>query len=814
MRRGRPASFLTAALVASGEYDASSGVRDVSAEERADWWEAQRASIPPMFIVLLAFWPATAITIDALFGVDPDLALVLSLIGMLVALGAVALLCCDRALVACLVLGIGLGVTLGAVHVLSLDAASASLEQLMHTASYRVLHDAREGAYGTSVLVQIDGGAKGRLLLKDADMVLHGDYVQAAVDWDSPSPKNARDDWHDGVVARGSAHSYTVVDAGGLPSALRGFRAQAIEEVEHCAERFHAAWGIDVSNATLMVRAVVLGYTGGLYESSLYQSVKIDGLAHLVAVSGAHFALVCGIVARGIRRLPVSRTVGIVLQVLLIGCYLVLTGAPVSAIRAAVMAALGLFSFFGGRRPYALGGLSLCGIVMIALDPSAAFSTSFLLSVSATVGIIVFMPYFSEFVQMVLHLPEGVIAESLAMTMSASLISGPISAFLFGQVSLLAPIANILVTPLFPLICIGGMVAIIIALLFSSLGTDVLSLCLVVVEGACWLLEALSHMPGASRVFALDAWAMLVFAAAIPLAIWVFWRQPNWKLLAGAMAALLAFAVIGGMHIALRGDTITMLDIGQGDAILFQSEGRSLLIDTGTEDTALLEGLARCGASGLDAVLITHPDDDHCGSLNALRGIVPVGDVLVAADLLAEDNEHCRGLRESASKLVGMERIRGLSVGDVINVGRFAFTVIAPDGYTDGGGNADSVILVMAYDADDDGIADSTGLFCGDAESPQVDACIRKGLVGDIDIYKVGHHGSRAAVDEEMLEALKPEVSIVSVGAYNRYGHPVPQTVNAIEQSGSKVYRTDKEGAITCFMRKEGIYVTTERNDA
>jgi competence protein ComEC len=102
-------------------------------------------------------------------------------------------------------------------------------------------------------------------------------------------------------------------------------------------------------------------------------------------------------------------------------------------------------------------------------------------------------------------------------------------------------------------------------------------------------------------------------------------------------------------------------------------------------------------------------------------------------------------------------------------------------------------------------------LFCGDAEAPQVDSYIGKGRIGDIDLYKVGHHGSAAAVDETMLDALKPEVSLVSVGEGNRYGHPVPATVDALEDAGSTVFRTDEQGMITCFLRPEGMRMRTER---
>ena len=101
-----------------------------------------------------------------------------------------------------------------------------------------------------------------------------------------------------------------------------------------------------------------------------------------------------------------------------------------------------------------------------------------------------------------------------------------------------------------------------------------------------------------------------------------------------------------------------------------------------------------------------------------------------------------------------------------------------------------------------------TTLFCGDAESDQLKEIIDEGELGDIDIYKVGHHGSKAALTESVVEVIRPEISLVSVGEGNRYGHPAAQTLSLLDSVGSHVFRTDEMGDVSCEFSNDGIRVT------
>lgn len=264
--------------------------------------------------------------------------------------------------------------------------------------------------------------------------------------------------------------------------------------------------------------------------------------------------------------------------------------------------------------------------------------------------------------------------------------------------------------------------------------------------------------------------------------------------------------------LATSASEIRALDVGQGDALLVRSERSALLVDTGMDDTELLKGLAELGVRKLDAVLVTHPDADHCGSLEALRGAVEVGRVLVAQDGLTCTCENCTGLRRAAER-VSPGTLEGVSPGDVIEIGAFTARVVGPDEYQDEGGNDDSVCLVVEY-APREAKGENgawTALLCGDAEAEQLETYLEEGRISDIDLLKVPHHGAKAGLTEDVVSALSPDIAVVSVGADNSYGHPASEIVGMLEAAGTSVLRTDQQGAISVRFEADRLAVATDR---
>ena len=398
------------------------------------------------------------------------------------------------------------------------------------------------------------------------------------------------------------------------------------------------------------------------------------------------------------------------------------------------------------------------------------------------------------------------IAEPLALTLAAMVATTPFSAAFFSQLPLVSPVANLVVAPLFTLALTASLVC-----SAASLAAPVVApLALPFAKGTAFLLAQaitiFAEIPFACVPVSLSVSWGLALSIAGPLLLWILWPQLTGETIfamgSAACACAIALVVIVPFF---RPSEIVMLDVAQGDAFLVRSKGSAVLIDTGNHDTLLKEALAKQGIFHLDAVIISHADDDHCGSLQALDGVVAIDSVLVAQDAVTCDCESCEGLIKSASSVVGSDNVMPLVVGDTVTCGEFSLKVIWPHKFNDEGGNADSLCLLASLAT---GGGTWTALFCGDAESNQLKEMIDEGALGGIDIYKVGHHGSKAALTESVVNIIRPEVSLVSVGEGNRYGHPAAQTLSLLDNVGSHVFRTDEMGDVSCEFSNDGIRVT------
>lgn len=309
---------------------------------------------------------------------------------------------------------------------------------------------------------------------------------------------------------------------------------------------------------------------------------------------------------------------------------------------------------------------------------------------------------------------------------------------------------------------------------------------------------------------------MVALSAILVGGLWVWWPVVRARAVGGVVGALAALllAATASPALAAGPDEIVMLDVGQGDAFLLRSQGATLLIDTGNRDGLLKEAIARQGVHRIDRVAITHADDDHCGSLQALGDVTRVGGLLVADDLLSCPCENCTELVAEAEGEAYPGGIEGLSVGDAVGCGRFTLEVVWPDAFDDEGGNGDSLSFLCLWDGDGDGEADWTALFCGDAEAEELAAMAPALPPEGVDVLKVGHHGSRRSLDAEIVQRLNPSVALISVGERNRYGHPADTVCGALEGAGAAVFRSDEQGDVTVSLSMERLTVETQNGDA
>ena len=696
---------------------------------------------------------------------------------------------------------LAVGIALGLLQYALLDQARANAPSSYERYSFTLSEDAKESSYGSQMSATIDdgpfAGRKVLLFTKDRVELFAGDHLQAEARLSVPKDEYLAYYDQRGIAFSADVSSYEADENTSLLSVVYQLRKRLLNII-----------GSGSDEQTLL-RAVLLGERSGLFDASFYHSIKVAGLAHLVAVSGAHLVIVTGFVTLLLKWLRVSARVSVAVQTLFLLIYLILVGFPISCIRAAIMSGITLIALLAKRRSSSLTALGITVLILVALDPSVVYQLSFQLSVTATFGIVLFMPLLNEwFAALVPKMPES-IRESISMTLAALLFSLPISIAQFSMFPLLSPLANIIATPYLSLLLMLGFAA----LLLSSVLPILLTVLQCATKGLILFFAFIESIPCASMPFSTTLGFALPLALGFAVLIWLWWptpRQHRRQVLVALATSALALVVLAvGFRIAPSGDKIIMLDVGQGDSFAFVSGGKTLLVDTGNKPEMLYESLARNHIDKIDAALITHPDDDHCGSLRSLSGVVDVRQVLVAEGLDEVDDEKVREFLAQASEVVGTNQVIEVKRGDRIAFGIFTLDIVAPQQVENGGGNEDSICFYANIDRDQDGHTDWKGFFCGDAEAEVLEELDQDHLLEEVDLYKVGHHGSRKALTPELANILKPRVSLIGVGK-NSYGHPTDETLANLEAVGSQSYRSDQDGDVVCTFSSDSITVNTQ----
>ena len=285
-----------------------------------------------------------------------------------------------------------------------------------------------------------------------------------------------------------------------------------------------------------------------------------------------------------------------------------------------------------------------------------------------------------------------------------------------------------------------------------------------------------------------------------------FWTEKKlgvWLTFILALVALLVWSQVafasGKGHLVIK-----VYDVGQGDSIYIQTpSGYHLLVDGGPNDKVInyLNHDLGVGNRQLDLVILTHPQSDHMKGLISVLKKFTVKKVLAttATNQTADFQMWKDSLK--AEKLEPIEPLAGdsISLADGVTLSFVWPTQEAVKTYTDL--NTTCIVFKLSYGSFD-------ALLTGDADQ-QVQPY--SGTIGQVEVLKVPHHGSKTGTSQELLDLIKPEVSIISVAAKNRYGHPAANTIEMLANIGSKIFRTDQNGTIEVESDGERWYTRTER---
>ncbi len=578
-------------------------------------------------------------------------------------------------------------------------------------------------------------------------------------------------------------------------------------------------------------------------------SFTITGLSHVVAISGWNICLVAAVIGGLLGAMGWSRrgrTIAIVIA--LIG-FTLLAGGGASVIRAALMGGVALVARETGRPGSAAAALGLAVWLLLALDPTMVEDVGFQLSVTATAGLLAWGSRLTHrLAGQGPGRPRRWLAESMGVSLAAQAATLPLVLFHFGRLSLVSPIANLVIAPLVAPAMLVGAVALIAGLLVGTglpfvVGAPFAFLGWLVLGAMVGVSGVLAGVPFASLELP-PTWATVLalgVAVAVGAVAWgsrgsasgghddpgpgtrtdaVRQRQganaapqgtasgrTTWRgaprrarLVVAGVAVLLAMASLGATLGARSGPgrlTVTVLDVGQGDAILVEGpRGGRMLLDSGPDPDRLLTVLDRhipAWDRRLDLVILTHPHEDHVAGLAMLVqryrvAAIAENGMLGAGPGDAAFRSWLRGARVSTQRLAAGDR---LSLDDLPIAVRWPIRGEVPARSPSVGRaiNDTSIVLDLRY-------GHRRMLLTGDIED-DVDPRLLASGIGNgqqLDVLKVAHHGSRTATSEAWLDALRPRVAMVSAGTGNPYGHPAPETIARLRAHGAQVLRTDLDG--------------------
>jgi competence protein ComEC len=602
---------------------------------------------------------------------------------------------------------------------------------------------------------------------------------------------------------------------------------QGIQGLEKNRNRFHAfvmTRTQDHLNGGHILAALVTGIKHGL-PNDLRNLFARAGASHLLAISGLHLGILCLIFFfvfyRALSLFPGllisarAKKLAGVLTLVPLFLYAVFSGFSPSTQRAFIMTGIFMFSFLGERQNHPVNTLAGAGVLILLADPAALFSISFQLSFSAVLFIILGMGITGMLGGInIPGVPKFLVSICVA-TLLAGLGTFPLIAGYFNLVSLIQVPVNLVLVPLIGFVCLPlGLLSLMTWPLFPGLAHGLLTLAASLAELCTAYTARLTDLPFAwSYLPALslgDLAAAYLFMAAVFIACYV--KKARW-IMVGAMVLL---AGIYGLRMTVQTQapghmTITVMDVGQGNAALIQTvEGRNILVDGGgfSGDSGFDVGqnvvapfLWHQGVTRLDTVILTHPDSDHMKGLVFVLENFKTGVLVKSMDTSSHKSferimDAC--LRKQIPVLVPDCENRQLA-WERTRVEFFQCDTTSPEFNT----NDNSIVFKLALD-------DFSMLFSGDIMKKRerlLAGSFGKHLTSRI--LLAPHHGSDTSSTHGFLNQVQPEGVIISCGFNNPYRFPHAGVLDRYRHHGLKIFRTDAHGAVTITTDGTGYAIVT-----
>ena len=659
------------------------------------------------------------------------------------------------------------------------------------TASMALLEYAVPTDYGAKVTVKLEGYPLGKVVYYGGEDLLDlrpGQTVTAQAKFQDAA--RLREDTitnftSQGVFLLAYQRGEDAVYGEGSAGSPRWWPARAARAMQdHVAELFDG-------DEAAFLSAILTGDTSGLSEEAR-SDLSEAGLSHILAVSGMHcgflLTLILLVTGRHRRRLLAALALPILVF------YTILTGASPSVVRACIMVLFVLAAPLFQRDSDPPTTLSAALFLILLANPFAAASISLQLSFGAMAGLLWLTPRIQD-----LLLGEKsrgrvyrLLASSLSATVGAMVFTVPLCAVYFGSLVLISPVSNLLCLTASSAVFMLGLLAVLASFLWLPLGAVIGFLPALLTKYILWTSGVLASLPYHAVYLTnpyLKYW--LVFLYGLFAAACFLRPRARRKYAVATVLAAMSLAVtvwLGAPHYTRSGLDAYVLDVGQGESVLLSSGGQFALVDCGSRNSWYDAGgiaadhLATMGCGTLDYLILTHYDYDHVSGVTELLARTRVGTLLLPD---VADDAGMRLQVELAARDHGAD-IRYVRTETALPLGRSSLTIYPPGDVK--GDNEQCLAILCTY-------GDYDLLITGDMNMAAERQLIAEYNLPDIEALVVGHHGSKSSTSEELLEAVTPEVGIISVGD-NSYGHPTEDALRRLVLADVDICRTDKQGTV------------------